>query len=58
MLLFLFILIFSLLGMAFFHGLFVNYPGGLPKQNWDSINFAIITSFNIMQSENWNNIIY
>ena len=31
MLLFLFILIFALLGMSFFRGLFVNFPGGLPK---------------------------
>jgi hypothetical protein len=55
---FLFILIFALLGMNFFGGLFLNYPYGYPKQNWDTIGSAIITCFNIMQKENWNQIIY
>ena len=58
MLMFLFILIFSLLGMQFFGGKFLDYPLGYPKQNWDTIGFAIITCFNIMQQENWNNIIF
>ena len=58
MLMFLFILIFALLGMNIFGGLFLNYPFGYPKQNWDTIGSAIMTCFNIKQKENWNEIIY
>ena len=60
MLLFLFILIFALLGSQFFAGIFDNFPwygSELSKQNYDSIEFAIMTCFNIMQGENWNNLI-
>ena len=58
---FLFILIFALLGSQFFNGIFENFPWYLPeqtKQNWDSIQFAILTVFNLMQGENWNNMVF
>jgi hypothetical protein len=39
---------------------YANQNGGMGalKQNWDSFAFAVMTCFNIMQKENWNNIIF
>jgi len=53
MLLFVFLFIYTLLGMQQFGG-FLNFPTGLPRHNYDSFLVAFYSSFQIMSGENWN----
>lgn len=52
LLMFLFIFIFSLLGMQTFGGQF-SYPDGTPRGNYDSFPVAFITVFQVLTMENW-----
>ncbi|XKL62043.1 hypothetical protein PGB90_001876 [Kerria lacca] len=56
-LLFLFILIFALLGMQLFGGQF-NFEDGTPATNFDTFPIALITVFQILTGEDWNEIMY
>lgn len=56
MLLFLFIFIYSLLGMQIYGGNLPNEKTGI-RQNYDSILFAFLSSFQIVTMENWNDIL-
>ncbi|XP_035706296.1 voltage-dependent calcium channel type A subunit alpha-1 isoform X5 [Folsomia candida] len=56
-LLFLFILIFALLGMQLFGGAF-NNPEGTPPTNFDSFPIALLTVFQILTGEDWNEVMY
>ncbi|CAF0900785.1 unnamed protein product [Rotaria sordida] len=56
-LLFLFILIFALLGMQLFGGEF-NFDDGTPLQNFNKFATALITVFQILTGEDWNEIMY
>ena len=49
----LFQLIFTLLGMQVFGGAF-NFPQGLPYGNYDTFHWAFVTTFQILSTENWN----
>jgi len=51
-LMFLFIYIFSLLGVELFGNKF-NYDGEVPRTNYDSFDTAFITVFQVMTMENW-----
>ncbi|KAM8913693.1 dihydropyridine-sensitive L-type skeletal muscle calcium channel subunit alpha-1-like isoform 4-T4 [Spinachia spinachia] len=58
LLLFLFIVIFSLLGMQVFGGKF-NFPNQLkPRSTFDSFPQALITVFQILTGEDWNAVMY
>ncbi|CAK9291753.1 unnamed protein product [Gordionus sp. m RMFG-2023] len=56
-LLFLFILIFAMLGMQLFGGEF-NFLEGTPPNNFDSFTVALLTVFQILTGEDWNEIMY
>ncbi|XP_042894573.2 voltage-dependent calcium channel type A subunit alpha-1 [Parasteatoda tepidariorum] len=56
-LLFLFILIFALLGMQLFGGAF-NFPEGTPPANFNTFPIALITVFQILTGEDWNEVMY
>ncbi|KAG8192014.1 hypothetical protein JTE90_001744 [Oedothorax gibbosus] len=56
-LLFLFILIFALLGMQLFGGAF-NFEGGTPAENFNSFPIALLTVFQILTGEDWNEVMY
>jgi Ion transport protein len=59
LLLLLFLIIFTLLGMQLFGGAF-NFSaatGGLPRQNFDTFHWAFVTTFQLLSTENWNNIL-
>ncbi|CAF1075761.1 unnamed protein product, partial [Didymodactylos carnosus] len=56
-LLFLFILIFALLGMQLFGGEF-NFEDETPLQNFNKFATALITVFQILTGEDWNEIMY
>ena len=65
-LLLLFIYVFALLGMSFFAGKIkfdkddnvdlVN--GKAPRENFDTIEWSVITIFEVMMSEGWNDLMY
>uniref|UniRef100_A0A8C4GLP4 Voltage-dependent L-type calcium channel subunit alpha n=1 Tax=Dicentrarchus labrax TaxID=13489 RepID=A0A8C4GLP4_DICLA len=58
LLLFLFIVIFSLLGMQVFGGKF-NFPNkSKPRSTFDSFPQALITVFQILTGEDWNAVMY
>uniref|UniRef100_H2M4T6 Voltage-dependent L-type calcium channel subunit alpha n=1 Tax=Oryzias latipes TaxID=8090 RepID=H2M4T6_ORYLA len=58
LLLFLFIVIFSLLGMQVFGGKF-NFPNQpQPRSTFDSFPQALITVFQILTGEDWNTVMY
>ncbi|XP_061901109.1 dihydropyridine-sensitive L-type skeletal muscle calcium channel subunit alpha-1-like [Entelurus aequoreus] len=58
LLLFLFIVIFSLLGMQVFGGKF-NFPNqAKPRSTFDSFPQALITVFQILTGEDWNAVMY
>lgn len=59
LLLFLFILIFSLLGMQVYGGRF-NFEDGdeKPRHNFDDILQAVLTVFQILTGEDWNEVMY
>lgn len=56
-LLFLFILIFALLGMQLFGGQF-NFSGGTPETNFNTFPIALLTVFQILTGEDWNEVMY
>ncbi|CAM1324279.1 cac (predicted) [Pycnogonum litorale] len=56
-LLFLFILIFALLGMQLFGGAF-NFESGTPPANFDTFPIALLTVFQILTGEDWNEVMY
>lgn len=56
-LLFLFILIFALLGMQLFGGQF-NSSDGTPAANFNTFAIALLTVFQILTGEDWNEIMY
>ena len=56
-LLFLFILIFALLGMQVFGGKW-NFPEGRPSANFDTFPIAMLTVFQILTGEDWNEVLY
>lgn len=56
LLLLLFQLIFTLLGMQIYGGTF-NFPEGLPRGNFDTFHWAFITTFQVLSTENWNDVL-
>ena len=56
-LLFLFILIFALLGMQLFGGAF-NFEDGTPPSNFNTFNIALLTVFQVLTGEDWNEVMY
>ncbi|KPJ06664.1 Voltage-dependent calcium channel type A subunit alpha-1 [Papilio machaon] len=56
-LLFLFILIFALLGMQLFGGQF-NFEDGTPPTNFNTFPIALLTVFQILTGEDWNEVMY
>uniref|UniRef100_P56698-2 Isoform 2 of Probable voltage-dependent N-type calcium channel subunit alpha-1B n=1 Tax=Diplobatis ommata TaxID=1870830 RepID=P56698-2 len=56
-LLFLFIVVFALLGMQLFGGQF-NFEDGTPPTNFDTFPAAILTVFQILTGEDWNEVMY
>ncbi|XP_026668099.1 voltage-dependent calcium channel type A subunit alpha-1 isoform X6 [Ceratina calcarata] len=56
-LLFLFILIFALLGMQLFGGQF-NFEAGTPPTNFNTFPIALLTVFQILTGEDWNEVMY
>ncbi|XP_032666768.1 voltage-dependent calcium channel type A subunit alpha-1 isoform X1 [Odontomachus brunneus] len=56
-LLFLFILIFALLGMQLFGGQF-NFEGGTPPTNFNTFPIALLTVFQVLTGEDWNEVMY
>ncbi|KAK4881175.1 hypothetical protein RN001_004494 [Aquatica leii] len=56
-LLFLFILIFALLGMQLFGGEF-NFDTGTPPTNFNTFPIALLTVFEILTGEDWNEVMY
>ena len=59
MLLVLFVFIYALIGMQFFGGRFTD-PGvvGTVQYNYDHFSYAIVTSFGMLTTSNWNNTFY
>lgn len=64
-LLMLFIYIFALLGMSFFAGKIkfdeddrVNPLGESPRTNFDTLHWSVITIFEVLMGEGWNDIMY
>nr|KAG5712091.1 hypothetical protein BaRGS_020817 [Batillaria attramentaria] len=56
-LLFLFILIFALLGMQLFGGE-MNFEEGRPASHFDNFFIALLTVFQILTGEDWNEVMY
>ena len=57
-LMFLFIIIFSLLGTQLFGGTFGDDPETIPRGNFDSFSIAFITVFQILTMENWQSVLF
>jgi len=65
LLLVLFIYVFALLGMSFFAGQLkfdsndmVDYDGESPRANFDKLHWSVITIFQVLLGEGWNEIMY
>lgn len=56
-LMFLFIFIYSLLGMNTFGGRF-NFQDGIPRGNYDNFSIAFITVFQVLTMENWQLVLF
>ena len=56
-LLFLFLIVFALLGMQAFGGRFI-FDGEVPPSNFDRFASAILTVFQILTGEDWNMVMY
>lgn len=56
-LLFLFIMIFAMLGMQLFGGQF-NFEDGTPASNFNTFGVALLTVFQILTGEDWNEVMY
>lgn len=50
------LVVFSLLGMQIFRGNF-NFPEGVPRANFDKFHWSIITMFQVLSTENWNDVL-
>lgn len=57
MLMFLFVFIYTLLGMSLFGGNF-NIAGFTPRGNYDSFPIAVMTVFQVLTMENWNQVLF
>lgn len=57
LLMFVFIFIYTLLGMQLFGGQF-NFPDGLPRGNYNSFPIAFLTVFQVLTTENWNTVLF
>lgn len=57
LLMFVFIFIYTLLGMQVFGGQF-NFPDGLPRGNYNSFSIAFLTVFQVLTTENWNTVLF
>ena len=57
LLLLLFTVIYTLLGMQVFRGNF-NFPEGKPRSNFDSFHNSFISTFQVLSIENWQSILY
>ena len=57
-LVFLFILIFTLLGMSMFGGYWKNDEEGLPDNNFDKFGQGLFTVFQVFTMENWQSVLY
>ena len=58
MLMFLFIIIFSLLGTQVFGGKFGDDISELPRGNYDTFEIAFITVFQVLTMENWQTVLF
>jgi hypothetical protein len=58
MLMFLFIIIFSLLGTQIFGGQFGDDINELPRGNYDTFPIAFITVFQVLTMENWQTVLF
>lgn len=58
MLMFLFIIIFSLLGTQIFGGEFGDDISELPRGNYDTFEIAFITVFQVLTMENWQTVLF
>ena len=62
MLMFLFIIIFSLLGSEMFGGKIIQKdpddPNSKPRGNFDTFTIALITVFQILTMENWQSVLF
>ncbi|KAI3378494.1 hypothetical protein SNEBB_008582 [Seison nebaliae] len=56
-LLFLFIVIFALLGMQIFGGK-MNFPYGRPSIHFDEFSIALLTVFQVITGDDWNEVMY
>jgi hypothetical protein len=56
-LMFVFVFIYTLLGIQVFGGFF-SFPEGIPRGNYDSFVIAFFTVFQVLTTENWNSVLY
>lgn len=57
-LLLLFIFIFTMAGMQLFGGKLTNPDGSIPRNNFDSFHWSIVSVFQVLQGENWPVMLY
>jgi hypothetical protein len=57
-LLLLFIVIYSILGMQFFQHKLSDDEGNLPRNNFDSFHWAFVSIFQVLAGENWPALLY
>ena len=50
------LVVFSLLGMQIFKSNF-NFPEGLPRANFENFYSAVLTMFQVLSTENWNEVL-
>lgn len=50
------IVVFSLLGMQIFKGNF-SFKEGLPRTNYENLHSALLTTFQVLSTENWNDVL-
>ena len=58
MLMFLFMIIFTLLGMQLYGGYWKDDPEGMPANNYDDFLYSFFTVFQILTMENWQSILF
>ena len=57
LLMFVFVFIYTLLGMQLFGGQF-NFEDGKPRGNYDAFIIGFLTVFQVLTTENWNSVLY
>ena len=57
LLLALFTVVFTLMGMQLFGGEF-NFSDGKPRSNYDNFYWSFLTTFQLLTMENWHNVLY